>query len=49
MKGIVTSKRVKLVSDFSLITHLSRQKCTAQTILAMIKTRSVQLSELVLN
>ena len=46
MKDFITPKIVKLVSNFSLITHLSRQKCAAQTILAMIKTRSVQLSEL---
>ena len=46
MKDFLTPKVVKLLANFSLVNHLSRQKCALQAILAMIKTRSVQLSEL---
>ena len=46
MKDFVTPKIVKILGNLCLVNHLSRQKCAIQSILAMIKTRSVQLSEL---
>ena len=46
MKDFVSPKIVKLLANFCFVRHLSRQKCALQAILAMIKTRSVQLSEL---
>ena len=46
MKDFINPKIVKIVRNFCLVNHLSRQKCAIQAILAMIKTRSVQLSAL---
>lgn len=46
MKDFVSTKIVKILGNLCLVKHLSRQKCAVQTVLAMIKTRSVQLSEL---
>lgn len=46
MKDFLSPKLIKLLGNLCLVNHLSRQKCAIQAILAMIKTRSVQLSEL---
>ena len=46
MKDFISTKITKILGNFCLLNHLSRQKCALQTVLSMIKTRSVQLSEL---
>ena len=46
MKNFHTSKVEKILQNFTIVRHLSRQKCAISTILAMIKTRNVQLQEL---
>lgn len=39
-------KVVKLLSNFAIVSHLSRQKCCLSIILAMIQTRQVQFQGL---
>lgn len=46
MKQSFTCKVIELMSNSEMVTHLSRKKCMASCILAMISSRSVQLNEL---
>lgn len=46
MKQSFSSKVIDLMSNSEIVAHLSRKKCMASCILAMIRSRSVQLNEL---
>lgn len=48
MKDFMSTKVIKLLSNFAIVSHLSRQKCCLSIVLAMIQTRKVQFGELAL-
>ncbi len=48
MNDFHTAKIQKILTNFIIFKHLSRQKCAMSMILAMIERKRVQLNELVL-